>query len=279
VSADPIVSAPTSAHDARRKLPSVDAALQLRVSRRCCPPMSVGWSWTRCGLRSRTLWARSRYPMAAAGAAIGYRRGGARRGDGTGERAGRMRPTGRPPKDGAAGHPASEAVARVLAESGLQPTIEHDVAERTSLMPGRLRAALVRLREDGRAAPAGELWFAGTGPGRGARGLARRCASVRSRSPICGTSGASDGATPWRWPPISTPRGSPCAGVTCASCVAQGSRAEPRGGATRGAAGAWWPNSSSKRAGRGLPPPGRFDSYAAPLSLDPPFGKRDDVRG
>ena len=33
----------------------------------------------------------------------------------------------------------------------------------------------------------------------------------------------------------------------------------------RGAAGARWPDSSSKRAGRGAPPPGRFDSYAAPL--------------
>ena len=32
----------------------------------------------------------------------------------------------------------------------------------------------------------------------------------------------------------------------------------------RGAAGAWWPNSSSKRAGRGPPPPGRFDPYVAP---------------
>ena len=39
--------------------------------------------------------------------------------------------------------------------------------------------------------------------------------------------------------------------------------------ALRGAAGAWWPDSSSKRAGRGSPPPGRFDSYAAPFRRGP----------
>lgn len=35
----------------------------------------------------------------------------------------------------------------------------------------------------------------------------------------------------------------------------------------RGAAGARWPDSSSKRAGRGPPPPGGFDSHAAPLTI------------
>src|SRR5581483_10244439 len=34
-----------------------------------------------------------------------------------------------------------------------------------------------------------------------------------------------------------------------------------------GAAGAWWPIPSSKRAGRGSPPLGRFDSFAASLRL------------
>src|SRR6266513_736815 len=39
-----------------------------------------------------------------------------------------------------------------------------------------------------------------------------------------------------------------------------------------GAAGAWWPIPSTKRAGRGSPPLGRFDSFAASLSPDQAAG-------
>ena len=56
--------------------------------------------------------------------------------------------------------PALEALARLLEDAGLRPPTPHQLGEEAGLSPTDLRAALGRLRAAGRAAPAGDLWFA-----------------------------------------------------------------------------------------------------------------------
>ena len=56
--------------------------------------------------------------------------------------------------------PALEALARLLEDAGLHPPTPHQLGEDAGLAPAELRAALGRLRAAGRAAPAGDRWFA-----------------------------------------------------------------------------------------------------------------------
>ncbi len=60
----------------------------------------------------------------------------------------------------AAGPPRGlEEVAGALAAGGLRPPSPADLARLTGLAPAQVDAALGRLREDGRAVRAGDLWF------------------------------------------------------------------------------------------------------------------------
>ena len=55
---------------------------------------------------------------------------------------------------------AVAAVAAALERGGLQPPTAHQLGEAAGLSPTGLRAALGSLRAEGRAVPAGDLWFA-----------------------------------------------------------------------------------------------------------------------
>ena len=55
---------------------------------------------------------------------------------------------------------AAAAVAAALERGGLQPPTAHQLGEAAGLSPTGLRAALGSLRAEGRAVPAGDLWFA-----------------------------------------------------------------------------------------------------------------------
>ena len=63
-------------------------------------------------------------------------------------------------RDPAALGPAEEALAGLLDDAGLRPPTPHDLAREAGMEPPQLRAALGRLRAAGRAAPAGDRWFA-----------------------------------------------------------------------------------------------------------------------
>ena len=54
---------------------------------------------------------------------------------------------------------AAAAVAAALEAGGLRPPTPHQLGEAAGLSPARLRATLGGLRAEGRAIPAGELWF------------------------------------------------------------------------------------------------------------------------
>ena len=113
----------------------------------------------------------------------------------------------------------------------------------------------------------------------------RRADAVRARRPACSTSRASSrcctacsATTARRRRPAAAsppPRRSPCSASTRSTPAsrARSSTASatdppaefhaPPATISGGAAGAWWPIRSSKPAGRGSPPLGRFDSFAA----------------
>ncbi len=72
--------------------------------------------------------------------------------------------------------PASDGVAALLAAGGLRPPGPAELAERTGLDAGRLRAVLAALRAEGRVVAGGDLWFdavaAGAAAERAAEALA-----------------------------------------------------------------------------------------------------------
>ena len=175
------------------------------------------------------------------------RGGRARRG--TGRRGARVRAPRRRPGPGAGG-------ARPAAR-GRRPAPAHpgQLGEEAGLSPADLRAALGRLRAAGRAAPAGDLWFAcaalDEAAARARVALAERPLGVAELRDLWGV--GRRGALAIAGPPRRARAHRP-----------PGGRAYP---APRGAAGAWWPASSSKRGGAGGPRP--VGSIPTPLRRTP----------